>query len=545
MEIHIVLVGFMGAGKSTVGQLLARRLERPFIDVDRLIESMSSSTIADIFSRRGEAAFRMLESEAIEKAVSGEPAVIAVGGGALARRDNVAALRRRGELVWLKAPFAEMVERASREGGRPLLGDDAERLYRSRKPTYALADVTVEVGGLTPEAAAGLVAARFAEGRHERAEEPGGGEHRSGVEPVVVPVDLGERSYNVHVGPGLMHFCGELCAEVGVPEAGLLVTNANVGGLYAAATARALSKAGFRVPRVDVEDGERHKNMATLSRIYDGALQFKLGRDSAFYALGGGVVGDVTGFAAATYMRGVDYVQLPTTLLAQVDSSVGGKTGINLPQGKNLVGSFYQPRLVVADVDALATLPGRELAAGMAEVIKYGAIGDEPLFGFLEDRRDRLQSLDRQALTTVVARSCENKARIVAADEHETGGLRELLNFGHTVGHALEALGGYTRWLHGEAVAMGMVTAALLSRTIGGLGDDDVERLVALLRANGLPVSPGPVDVDELLVAVRRDKKVRQGKLRFVLLRDIGSAFVSHEVTDDCIREAIREQQTL
>lgn len=543
MEMHVVLVGFMGAGKSTVGRLLARRLHRPFIDVDRLIESMASATVADLFAERGEAVFRILESEAIERAVSGEAAVIAVGGGALQRAANVTALRRRGELVWLQAPLGEMVERALREGGRPLLAGDVEALYRSRVPDYSMADVTVAVGGLSPEEAAKSVAQRIA-GRLqvEASDSP---DVPPVAESVVVPVDLGSRAYDVHVGSGLMHRCGELCAAVGLPDTGLLVTNPTVGGLYAGAAVRALSRAGLRVPRVDVEDGEEHKTMGSLRRIFDGALQFKLGRDSTFFALGGGVIGDVTGFAAATYMRGVDFVQLPTTLLAQVDSSVGGKTGINLPQGKNLVGAFYQPKLVVADVDVLATLPGREMAAGMAEVIKYGAIGDGPLLGYLEDRRERLRALDRPALATVVARSCENKARIVLADEKETAGVRELLNFGHTVGHAFEALGGYTRWLHGEAVAMGMVTAALLSRRLGGLTDDDVERLVRLLRAYDLPVSPGTVDVDELLVAVGRDKKVRGGRLRFVLLRGLGSAFVSDEVTDECIREAVREQQTL
>lgn len=549
MGNHVVLIGFMGVGKTTVGRVLAELLRRPFIDLDHLIESTTASTIAEIFAREGEAGFRAREAEAVRRAVGGKPAVIAAGGGTVTTRQNVHALRRAGELVWLRAPFAEMIQRATREGGRPLLraGVDLRALYESRVPTYSLADLIVDVGEGAPEDAAWMIrrrlSPRFVE--PDREAEESHGDAGAEAETEIVRVDLNERAYDVHVGAGLLAESGALSSQVGLGEAGLLVTNGRVGELYASRVVRSLSKSGLRVPRVDIPDGEEHKNHDSLSAIYDAALKYRLGRDGVFYALGGGVVGDAAGFAAATYLRGVDFVQIPTTLLAQVDSSVGGKTAVNVPQGKNLIGAFHQPRLVLADVDTLQTLPKREMAAGLAEVIKYAAIRDEPFFDYLNDRRTRLDAKDAAALTKIVARSCENKAAIVKQDERETGGVRELLNFGHTVGHALEAIGEYTRWLHGEAVAIGMVTAALLSRRFGGLSDEDVQRLIDLLRACHLPVAPGPVDLDALLAALRLDKKVRQGRPRFVLLRSLGSAFISDEVTDEWVKEAIREQQTL
>lgn len=539
----------MGAGKTTVGRLLADSLQRPFIDLDQRIETVTSRTISELFAEKGETGFRKLEATVLEQVLQGEQSVIAVGGGALTNRHNVHTMRATGELVWLHAPFEDMVARAMEQGGRPLLarGTDVKALYDARLPVYRLADVVVDVSGLAPVEAAraveGRLRARGAQGAiDDTGDTPAA---TSDVEPEIVTVDLGERAYEVHVGPGLLSGSGELCDDIRLADTGLLVTNDRVGGLYAATMVRSLAKSGRKVPRVDIPEGEAYKTAASLSTIYDSALTYKLDRSTTFYALGGGVVGDVAGFAAASYLRGVNFVQAPTSLLAQVDSSVGGKTGINLPQGKNLIGAFHQPRLVLADVNTLRTLPERELAAGFAEVIKYGAIADAPFLAYLEDRRERLHKLDGPALTKTVARSCQNKADIVQQDERETGGVRELLNFGHTVGHALEVVGGFSRWLHGEAVALGMVTAALLSRRFGGLRDEDVARLVDLLRAYNLPVVPGPIDSEPFQAALQLDKKTRKGRPRFVLLERLGSAFVSDEVTYEWVYEALREQQTL
>lgn len=533
MAKNIVLIGFMGAGKTTVGRLLAEALNRPFIDVDRIIQSDASRSILDIFRTNGEAVFRVLEADAVQRVAEKRGAVIAVGGGAVTNPASVRALRRSGVLVWLRVPLAEMRKRAAVEGGRPLLTDEAsvDALYEGRVPLYSLADVIVDADGLSPEATATAVRQRL--------------DATTSADTEVVRVDLEERSYDVHVGAGLLERAGVLCEQVGLSERGLLITNPHVGALYCGTVVRSLARSGLRVPKVEIPDGEQHKSSSTLALIYEAALTYKLERGSAFFALGGGVVGDVAGFAAATYLRGVDFVQVPTTLLAQVDSSVGGKTGINLDRGKNLVGAFHQPRLVIADVGTLQTLPRRELTAGFAEVIKYGAIADEPLFAYLEDRCAQLQANDPRAVARVVARSCAIKARIVKQDERETEGVRELLNFGHTVGHGLEVLGGYTDWLHGEAVAIGMVTAALISKRAGTLSEAEADRLIALIRNIGLPVSPGPVDMERLQAALSLDKKVRRSKPRFVLLRGIGASFVSDEVVDEWVQEAILEQQQL
>lgn len=534
MGNNIVLIGFMGAGKTTVGRRLAAVLNRPFIDVDQMIEADASRSIGDIFRADGEAAFRAMEADAVRRASGAKNAIIAVGGGAIVNRDNMEALRRSGTLVWLRVPLEDMTARAALEGGRPLLQDAeaAAALYEERLPLYSLADIIVDADGLGPDETAKAVKERLEGGPDDEQRE-------------TVHVDLGERSYDVHVGAGVLDRAGQLCEAAGLSKRGLLITNPTVGRLYGSALLRTLARSGLRVPKVDIPDGEQYKCSATLHTIYEAALSHRLERSGAFFALGGGVVGDVAGFAAASYLRGVDFVQVPTTLLAQVDSSVGGKTGINLDEGKNLVGAFHQPRLVLADVSTLQTLPERQLQAGFAEVIKYGAIADGPLFDFLAARRLRLAEQHTGAITKVVARSCAIKADIVKQDERETAGVRELLNFGHTVGHALEVLGGYTRWLHGEAVAIGMVTAAFLSVRAGTLSEADAGRLINLIGDFGLPVSPGEVDTEQLLAALRLDKKVRRNRPRFVLLRGIGAAYVTDEVEDEWVKEAIEKQQQL
>ena len=523
----------MGAGKTTVGRRLAARLGRPFVDVDAVVEQAAGMSIPDIFHREGEAGFRRREADAIRAVTQRGGQVIATGGGAVLRRDNLAALRAAGTLVWLQAPLNEMLARARAEGARPLLaGDDAAvaRRYQERVPIYSLADVVVDAAA-DPDEVAERILAQL-QGKPGRA-------------PVVVDVPVGAGAYPVYVGTDLLGKAGELVRQAGLGGRCLVVTNPTVGARYGEPLAAGLAAAGLAVHRVDIPDGEAYKTLASAERIYRAAVQARLERRDFFAALGGGVVGDVAGFAAATYLRGVAFVQVPTTLLAQVDASVGGKVGVNLPEGKNLVGAFHQPRLVVADVGTLRTLPDRELVAGMAEVVKYGAIADPHLFDFLEDRLDALLARRMPLLERIVARSCEIKARVVAADERETQGVREVLNFGHTIGHAIEAITGYDRYLHGEAVAIGMVSAALLSQRLGKLSPGEVARLVELLRRAGLPTAPPPLDPQELLAVMQRDKKVRAGRLRFVLLDGLGRAFVTDEVPTEWITEVLAEQQAL
>ncbi len=344
------------------------------------------------------------------------------------------------------------------------------------------------------------------------------------VGAAAVRVELPGRSYSIWVGEGLLHVSGEYVRELGLGTRCAVVTNPVVAAHYAEPVEASLRKAGFECIRVEIPDGEEFKNLATLTRIYDALVAAGLERKDPVLALGGGVVGDIAGFAAATYLRGVPLVQLPTTLLAQVDSSVGGKTGINHPLGKNLIGAFYQPSLVLADVAALRTLPERELKAGLAEVVKYGAILDAELFSLMEERMEELVALQPAVTSLVVRRCCELKAGVVMRDERESGE-RAVLNFGHTLGHALESVTEYRRYLHGEAVAIGMVFAARLSVELGLCPPEVPPRLERLLQRIGLPVSlPAEVDAARLLQSLERDKKVQGGKIRFVCIEGLGRA---------------------
>jgi 3-dehydroquinate synthase len=350
-------------------------------------------------------------------------------------------------------------------------------------------------------------------------------------------VELGERAYPIHIGERLLSDAGLITPHLDQPRVAV-VTNTTVAPLYLERLSAALRAAGVEVIGIVLEDGERYKDGTTLNRIYDALLEHRCDRKTALIALGGGVVGDLAGFAAATYMRGIPFIQVPTTLLAQVDSSVGGKTGINHPLGKNMIGAFYQPRLVLADTTVLATLPQRELSAGLAEVIKHGLIRDAAFVAWLEQNVERLLACDPRALAHAVGRCCEIKAAVVAEDERETG-VRALLNFGHTFGHAIESGLGYGAWLHGEAVAAGMAMAAGLSRSMGCIGQADVDRVTALLKRARLPVAQPGLAPGRLLASMAVDKKTEGGKLHFVLLDRIGAASIRADVPADLLQLAL------
>jgi 3-dehydroquinate synthase len=353
-------------------------------------------------------------------------------------------------------------------------------------------------------------------------------------------VALGDRAYDIHIGPGLLGQ-PDLMTGIFTSRHVAIVTNSVVAPRYLRQFAEPLRAAGIRITEIVLPDGESHKDWQTLNLIFDALLANRCDRTTTIVALGGGVVGDMAGFAAAAYQRGVPYIQVPTTLLAQVDSSVGGKTGINHPRGKNMVGAFWQPRLVVADTDTLATLPDRELSAGLAEVIKYGLIRDLPFLEWLEANMDRLKARDADALSYAIERSCANKAEVVAGDERESAkeGGRALLNLGHTFGHAIETGVGYGEWLHGEAIAAGTVMAADLSRRLGWLGMDDVDRVRRLMSRAGLPTVGAPLGVDIYLDLMGHDKKVVAGTLRLVLLKRLGEAVTSGDTPADLIRATI------
>ena len=348
-------------------------------------------------------------------------------------------------------------------------------------------------------------------------------------------IELGQRSYPILIGPGLLHDAALVGGSVAARDV-LVVTNTTVAPLYLAPLERSLE--GKRVASVALPDGEQHKTLETLARVFDALVERRLNRDACVIALGGGVVGDMAGFAAACYQRGVDYVQVPTTLLAQVDSSVGGKTGVNHPGGKNLIGAFHQPRAVIADTVTLETLPPREFRAGLAEVIKYGLIADAAFLGWIEAHLDALLRLDGAALTHAIRRSCEIKAEIVAEDEREHG-RRALLNLGHTFGHAIETATGYGEWLHGEAVGTGMLMAADLSHRLGWIEAADLGRIRALLERAGLAVAAPPIGAARALELMGMDKKVLAGRIRLVLMRKVGEGVVSGDYPADALQATL------
>jgi 3-dehydroquinate synthase len=339
-------------------------------------------------------------------------------------------------------------------------------------------------------------------------------------------VDLDDRSYPIYIGTGLIGQADLIGPHI-AGQSALVVTNNKVAPLYLEAVQQALDSRGIRHDQIILDDGEQTKTMASVESIIDLLLTNRHDRRTTVIALGGGVIGDIAGFAASIYQRGVNFIQIPTTLLSQVDSSVGGKTGVNHPLGKNMIGAFFQPQCVIADIDSFNTLPARELSAGLAEVIKYGLINDAEFFNWLEANLDELINLDQDLLSQAVLVSCQNKARVVELDERESG-LRAILNLGHTFGHAIESTMGYGNWLHGEAVAAGMVMAIDLSIREGFIGEDVRQRSVALLKQAGLPVAPpSNITTDQFLDAMSIDKKNVDGKIKLVLLRTLGEALIT------------------
>ena len=353
-----------------------------------------------------------------------------------------------------------------------------------------------------------------------------------------VAIDLGDRSYDILIGEGLLQ---DAATFAGLPKSSkaLIVTNTTVGPLYTAALRAAIAPHHKAVLDVELPDGEQYKDWPALNQVFTKLLEEAADRKTVLYALGGGVIGDMTGFAAACYQRGAPFIQIPTTLLAQVDSSVGGKTAINHPLGKNMIGAFYQPRAVLADMAVLDTLPERELSAGLAEVIKYALLGDVQFLAWLEQHIEALRARDRATLAEAVRHCCQMKADIVGEDEKETG-VRALLNLGHTFGHAIEAGMGYGAWLHGEAVAAGMVLAAETSRLLGWISEADVARVTALIERAGLPILSPDLGVDAWISHMGHDKKVEEGQLRFVLLRQLGQAVIEKGVPLTVLREVLQ-----
>ncbi|MEK6684227.1 MAG: 3-dehydroquinate synthase [Nitrospirota bacterium] len=507
---NIVLIGFMGTGKSEVGKRLAGDLGWSFEDTDLWIEEREGRTIPEIFRRSGEARFRRREKEVVAELAKRESSVIATGGGAVMDPVNLRNLRRNGVLISLSAsPDAIMARTAGSD--RPLLQEGhrlhkIQELLESRRPYYLLSDHRIDTTHRNPRQIVTMI---------------------KNIVSVTAPirVDLEDRSYSIEIGSRTLPKIGERLVSLGLKGKVAVVTNPRVGRLYGPTVIRSLRKAGFDLVTVTLPDGERFKNLESVSRVYDELIRKSFERSSTVLALGGGVIGDLAGFAAATFMRGVGFVQVPTTLAAQVDASIGGKTGVDHPKGKNLIGAFYQPKWVFIDPEVLRTLSRREFVSGLAEVIKYGVIRDEEFFSYLEDNMDKILKQEPAALTHAIRRSCAIKAEVIQKDERE-GGLRKTLNYGHTFGHALETITNYRTYLHGEAVSIGMAFATHLSVRLGFSDASTARRQIELLKRAGLPVALPKIRTADMLKTMTLDKKVADGRIHFVLAERIGRVTV-------------------
>jgi 3-dehydroquinate synthase len=527
---NIFLVGLMGAGKTTIGRLLARKLNKRFVDSDHEIEARTGASIPWIFEIEGEACFRRREADMIRELSAQHDLVLATGGGAVLNPASRALLAERGTVVYLRASINSILARTSHDKNRPLLQTadprkKLEELLAQRDPLYReIADLVIDTGRPNVQSMVQTILDQIAaleEARARRLAKTSMNEPA----PLTLNVELGERSYPILIGPRLLDDPALLARHVGGGKAAI-VTNTTVAPLYLERVAGALRAAGIEVVEIVLPDGEEHKNWQSLNLVFDALLEHRCDRKTTLVALGGGVIGDLTGYAAASYMRGVPFVQVPTTLLSQVDSSVGGKTGINHPLGKNMIGAFYQPRAVLADTATLDTLPPRELAAGLAEVIKHGAILDAAYFDWIEANIAKLVAREPEAMAHAIARSCEIKAEVVRKDERE-GGLRAVLNFGHTFGHAIESGLGYGQWLHGEAVGCGMVMAADLSARLGLVDEATVERMRRLVAAAGLPTVAPDLGEARWIELMAVDKKNEGGAIRFILLKPLGSPSIT------------------
>ena len=519
----VALVGPMGSGKTEVGRALAQRLGWTFVDTDAEIVSRQGRSIADIFRTDGEHGFREMERAVVRGAARGRNRVIATGGGAVLAAATRRALRDAGPVFWLTAPVDVLLHRIGDDAGRPLLGHDPrgslERLLRERDALYADAgqpiDATQPVETIVDAVLRALSAGQRA-----------------------VRVDLGVRSYDVKVGAGTLALLGHELQTLGGRGRVVIITDRGLMKRFGARVSAALAGCRFDVVEQIVPAGERAKSWRHASVILDGLAAAGVNRSDTIVALGGGVVGDLAGFVAGVYMRGLRIVQVPTTLLAQIDSSIGGKTAVNHERAKNLVGVYHQPALVLADVDTLSSLPARERRAGLAEAVKYGMILDPELFGMLErDAEGLVATREMSQMADVVSRCAATKARVVSLDETERGP-REILNYGHTVGHAIEsAMKGDL--IHGEAIAIGMTVELRIAQRLGLVDPDVHERQTRLLESLGLPTRVPRVSTSAVLDALRLDKKRREGRIRCSLPEGIGRTRLGVDVPAALLEEVI------
>jgi len=562
---NIVITGFSGTGKSVVAREVAGQLGWDSIDTDAEIVSLAKKPIAEIFQQDGEAKFRELEREVIKGASRRSHKVIATGGGAIVDPQNHAQLARNGFIVCLDAKPETIYQRLFQEGShgseiRPLLKGDnplerIRQLKAQRQPYYDDVDLVINTDDLSISEVAGEVIKGWRLLRSARNDK--GKAHHPHLNPlpsrerkldsqlnvdkdVACWVETATQRYPIFVGYGLLDKLGEELKKVSSSRVAIVVSDENVSRLYGDRVEKVLRNAGFAVNSFIVPPGEKTKSINTAIDIYNFLIKKRVERDDILIALGGGMIGDLAGFVAATYLRGIPWIQVPTSLIGMVDASIGGKVAVNHPEGKNLIGAFYQPNFVLADTRALATLPERELTSGWAEVVKYGLILDKDFFEFLESNVDRLIKLEQDAVNEAIIHSASLKAQVVSQDEKERG-QRIILNYGHTIAHGLEAATRYIGFLHGEAVAIGMMGAAKLSQRLGILPASVVKRQQSLLRKFGLPTAFSGINLAEITKAMEVDKKTRAKGIRWVLLEDIGKTAIRASVPQQDVLAVLEE----
>jgi len=543
---NIAITGFSAAGKSVVARKVAERLNWTFIDTDDEIVRLSGKSISEIFKQDGEERFRQLERKVLRQACHRENAVIATGGGAIIDPNNQKLLLETSVVVCLEAKPETIYQRllhdtlyAANPVVRPLLAGDnplerIRQLKSKRQPYYAVADWTIHTDNLTIDEVSRetIKGWQYVNKQHSS--------KKAAEADLACTVETETASYPVFVGWGILDKLGEKMKQAGLSGTASIISDETVFSIYGARVKKTLEKAGFAVNCCVVPPGEASKNIARAVKIYDFLIEYRVERNDVIVALGGGMVGDLAGFVAATFLRGLPWLQVPTSLIAMTDASIGGKVAVDHPWGKNLIGAFYQPRLVLADVKTLTTLPQRELTSGWTEVIKHGLILDAAFLQLIEDNTKDLLKLKPDIISKVIVRSAEIKCRIVSEDEKETG-KRIMLNYGHTIAHGLEAAGKYKRFLHGEAVAIGMMVAARLSHRLKLLPQDAVERQKAILQKFGLPIDCSGIPLADVLAAMELDKKVRGKTIRWVLLKDIGRAIIRSDVPQKEVLSILKE----
>ncbi len=539
----VFLTGFSGTGKTTVGSLVAELLGWKFVDIDEEISMESGQDISQIFASHGESTFRNLEHKKLVETVNGENLIISTGGGILTDNRNQSVMANCGFTICLEANVETIINRLKQDASseiRPMINDDLSsdsvlKLKSNRQYLYSKADWTIHTDKLSPKTTANEIIRAIKLINQARNTQV------SKIAPKELSslVDTKNGEYPIWVSQGNLGTIGDRLKKLVSPSVGYIITDQGAS-IYAREVQKSMESSGVKSHSFTMEPGEEHKNLSTVELIYKWLAERKAERNHVIIAVGGGVVGDLAGFVAATYLRGMPVVHVPTTLLAMMDSSIGGKTGVDLIQGKNLVGSFHQPKFVLVDTNTLVTLPKRILTEGWAEGLKHGLALDKSLLEHFEQNASDLKKLDLDITTKLIKHSIAIKAEKVTEDEFEKLGKRILLNYGHTIGHAIESMTKYSSYLHGEAVSIGMMAAGHISVAKNLLSIDELARQESLLKTFDLPVKFKNINIDGIKTRIVSDKKRSKGKIHWVLLQGIGSATTNSEVTDLEITQALK-----